>query len=209
VSERNQGTPIPDHEGPLPGKVITGDAQEGIIEPLDHPRAADRFGTTADEERRGAGLDERVRWEEPDTPLDDDTNVEAEEFEILDEVDVDPFDLDTGALEREHPATITEIETDSEPPADDGLAAAARASSPGDTQLDALSDDELRQRIDQLVDEREQCLQRADHEAAARVDIELDRLWDLLRQRRARRDAGEDEHLAHVRPAAIVESYDQ
>lgn len=31
------------------------------------------------------------------------------------------------------------------------------------------------------------------------VRVELDRCWDLLRQRRARRDAGEDPDGAHVR----------
>jgi Protein of unknown function (DUF2630) len=219
VSERDEGTPIPDLEGPLPGKVITGDAQEGIVEPLDRPRAADRYGTTAEEERRGASLDARVSWEEPDTALRDARDVEASEFDSADELDVDPFALDTGAFEREHAAPLEQLGVDARPgidagrddlgPAPDGLAAAARATSRHDLELDALSDDELRQRIDQLVDDREQCLQRADHDAAARVDIELDRLWDLLRQRRARRDAGADPGAAHVRPAAVVESYEQ
>jgi len=75
--------------------------------------------------------------------------------------------------------------------------------------LDALSDEELRQRIDDLVDERERRMQLADHDATARLDIELDQLWDLLRQRRARHDAGNDPSLAHVRPATVVEGYEQ
>jgi len=75
--------------------------------------------------------------------------------------------------------------------------------------LDALSDEELRQRIDDLVDERERRMQLADHDATAQLDIQLDQLWDLLRQRRARHDAGSNPNLAHVRPATVVEGYEQ
>jgi hypothetical protein len=60
---------IPDHEGPLPSKVRTGDQQDGIIPPGDHPRAADEFGTTAAEQLRGETLAERLEEEEPDGPL--------------------------------------------------------------------------------------------------------------------------------------------
>lgn len=35
----------------------------------------------------------------------------------------------------------------------------------------------------------------------------LDQCWDLLRQRRARREAGEDPGAAEVRPASEVEGY--
>ena len=37
----------------------------------------------------------------------------------------------------------------------------------------------------------------------------LDQCWDLLRQRRARREFGEDPDSAMVRPAAEVEGYQQ
>ncbi len=37
----------------------------------------------------------------------------------------------------------------------------------------------------------------------------LDQCWDLLRQRRARREFGEDPNSAIVRPAAEVEGYQQ
>ena len=40
-----------------------------------------------------------------------------------------------------------------------------------------------------------------------RLDVALDRCWDLLRQREARRDANQDENDAAVRPASQVESY--
>ena len=39
------------------------------------------------------------------------------------------------------------------------------------------------------------------------VEIELDRCWDLLRQRRALRNAGGDPEDAHVRDADTVERY--
>lgn len=40
-----------------------------------------------------------------------------------------------------------------------------------------------------------------------RVSVELDRCWDLLRQRRARREAGEDPDEAQPRDADTVERY--
>ncbi|HEX2374478.1 MAG TPA: DUF2630 family protein, partial [Actinomycetota bacterium] len=39
------------------------------------------------------------------------------------------------------------------------------------------------------------------------VEIQLDQCWDLLRQRRARRDAGQDPDSASVRPEGTVEGY--
>ncbi len=41
------------------------------------------------------------------------------------------------------------------------------------------------------------------------IEVELDPCWDLLRQRRARRDAREDPNAAAVRPAREVEGYQQ
>jgi hypothetical protein len=41
------------------------------------------------------------------------------------------------------------------------------------------------------------------------VRVELDRCWDLLRQRRALRDAGGDPDAAEVRDANVVENYRQ
>ena len=51
--------------------------------------------------------------------------------------------------------------------------------------------------IDQEIERRE----------LSRLDVALDQCWDLLRQRRARRDANQDESDATVRPASQVESY--
>jgi Protein of unknown function (DUF2630) len=52
--------------------------------------------------------------------------------------------------------------------------------------------------VDALEDER----QRLDA-----VEVELDRCWDLLRQRRALRDAGGDPDQAKARDADTVERY--
>jgi hypothetical protein len=41
------------------------------------------------------------------------------------------------------------------------------------------------------------------------LEVQLDQCWDLLRQRRARREFGEDPESAHVRPAGEVEGYRQ
>jgi hypothetical protein len=43
----------------------------------------------------------------------------------------------------------------------------------------------------------------------ADLEVALDQCWDLLRQRRARRAAGQEEADAHVRPADVVERYQQ
>jgi hypothetical protein len=40
-----------------------------------------------------------------------------------------------------------------------------------------------------------------------RLETVLDQCWDLLRQRRARRDAHQDEEQAQLRPASQVEGY--
>jgi len=39
------------------------------------------------------------------------------------------------------------------------------------------------------------------------INVELDRCWDLLRQRRALREFGRNPDDAEVRPARIVENY--
>lgn len=46
-------------------------------------------------------------------------------------------------------------------------------------------------------------------EALRRIEVQLDQCWDLLRQRRARRRAGQDPDGAEVRPESVVESYRQ
>lgn len=41
------------------------------------------------------------------------------------------------------------------------------------------------------------------------IEVSLDQCWDLLRQRRARRSAGQDPDLAAERPEGTVEGYQQ
>jgi hypothetical protein len=70
--------------------------------------------------------------------------------------------------------------------------------------------------IEQLVAEEHALLERGgqtgglspeDHARLEEVRVELDRLWDLLRQRRALRDAGGDPDDASERDASTVEGY--
>ena len=49
----------------------------------------------------------------------------------------------------------------------------------------------------------------ADRKALENIKVELDQCWDLLRQRRALREFGDDPAHAQVRPAKIVENYEQ
>jgi hypothetical protein len=46
-----------------------------------------------------------------------------------------------------------------------------------------------------------------EHASLKSTEEALDQCWDLLRQRRARREFGEDPSLAKSRPAAEVEGY--
>jgi hypothetical protein len=41
------------------------------------------------------------------------------------------------------------------------------------------------------------------------IKVELDQCWDLLRQRRALREFGDDPNQARVRPPGVVENYEQ
>jgi hypothetical protein len=41
----------------------------------------------------------------------------------------------------------------------------------------------------------------------ADIQVELDQCWDLLRQRRALREYGQDASQAHARPAVVVKKY--
>jgi len=48
----------------------------------------------------------------------------------------------------------------------------------------------------------------ADSKRLAAIQVELDRYWDLLRQRRAARETGHDPKDAQLRPPGIVENYE-
>ena len=73
-----------------------------------------------------------------------------------------------------------------------------------------MDDKEISSRISALIDE-EHKLERVGHEPShdrlRAIDVELDTCWDLLRQRRARRAAGENPDDAEARTANVVEGY--
>jgi hypothetical protein len=81
----------------------------------------------------------------------------------------------------------------------------------------AVDDAQLRHHINELVEE-EHHLERAhigrglSDDERARLDalgVELDRTWDLLRRREARRRVGQDPDAEQERPASVVEGYQQ
>ena len=58
---------IPDIGRPHPAKRATGDPQEGLILPGESARAAESSGVTAEEQREGEPLEQRLAQELPDT----------------------------------------------------------------------------------------------------------------------------------------------
>lgn len=80
-----------------------------------------------------------------------------------------------------------------------------------------MNDQDVLKSIETLMDEEHALLKRAEHggmsdEEHARMNelkVSLDRCWDLMRQRRARREFGQDPDEAKVRDANTVEHYNQ
>jgi Protein of unknown function (DUF2630) len=84
-----------------------------------------------------------------------------------------------------------------------------------------MSDESIAARIERLVAEEHELRGReridssdadaleGDRDRLRAVEVELDRCWDLLRQRRALREAGGDPDQAAVRDAETVERYQQ
>jgi hypothetical protein len=79
-----------------------------------------------------------------------------------------------------------------------------------------MQDSEILGQINTLVDEEHvlrERLQKGDltadeeHQRLKSVEEQLDQCWDLLRQRRARRDYGENPDDAASRPTGEVEGY--
>ena len=69
-------------------------------------------------------------------------------------------------------------------------------------------------RIQALVEEEHRLYEEGEIDDTGRrrladLGVELDQCWDLLRQRRALRESGEDPADARVRPPEIVETYEQ
>jgi hypothetical protein len=76
------------------------------------------------------------------------------------------------------------------------------------------TDESIFRTIEGLVHEEQHLYGKpelADHDRVRLEDIrvELDQCWDLLRQRDARREFGQDPNEAKVRPASVVERYKQ
>ena len=75
-----------------------------------------------------------------------------------------------------------------------------------------MADEEILERIQRLVEEEHELRQpgdQPDQERLQHVEEMLDQCWDLLRQRRARREFGEDESEAKPRDIETVEHYQQ
>ena len=94
-------------------------------------------------------------------------------------------------------------------PAKKPAAKAARKPAPRPTD-----DRPLLSHIDELVKEEERLYSKGqlsldDQSRLNELKVQLDQSWDLLRQRRALREFGEDPDKAKVRSAKVVENYEQ
>jgi len=80
-----------------------------------------------------------------------------------------------------------------------------------------MDDLEIHGTIEQLVAEEHELWEReaagnatdADRRRLQQLKVSLDQSWDLLRQRRALREAGGDPDAADVRQPDVVERYEQ
>ena len=80
-----------------------------------------------------------------------------------------------------------------------------------------MQDEQIHGTIEDLVSEEHELWDRESRGEATPDDrrrlqalkVSLDQCWDLLRQRRALRDAGLDPERANVRDAEVVEDYEQ
>jgi Protein of unknown function (DUF2630) len=80
-----------------------------------------------------------------------------------------------------------------------------------------MDDASIVHHIGELVDEEHELershgdrpLSSEEHERLQEIEAHLDQCWDLLRQRRARRSAGQNPDEAKERPETVVEHYQQ
>jgi Protein of unknown function (DUF2630) len=80
-----------------------------------------------------------------------------------------------------------------------------------------MEDPQIHGAIDRMVAEEHELWQReaageatdADRQRLASLRVSLDQCWDLLRQRRARREAGRNPDAAELRAPEVVERYQQ
>jgi hypothetical protein len=80
-----------------------------------------------------------------------------------------------------------------------------------------MDDQQIHGTIEELVAEEHELWEResagtasgADRQRLRELEVSLDQCWDLLRQRRALREAGRDPDDAGVRRPEVVEHYEQ
>lgn len=78
-----------------------------------------------------------------------------------------------------------------------------------------MNDANIHAHIENLVTEEERLYDRADEKTLTagerqrldEINVQLDRYYDLLRQRRAKREFGQNPDAAHLRSAQTVEDY--
>ena len=78
-----------------------------------------------------------------------------------------------------------------------------------------MDDDKVMERINEIAHEEHQLWEKegrgeitdAERERLQELGVTLDRCWDLLHQRRARRAAGQDPDYTSVRDERTVEGY--
>jgi len=79
-----------------------------------------------------------------------------------------------------------------------------------------MDDTDIVRRIKELADEEHTLFSRAaddesmdneERERLRKIEVSLDQCWDLLRQRRAAREHGQDPDVAKVRDPGTVEGY--
>ena len=80
-----------------------------------------------------------------------------------------------------------------------------------------MEDQQVHGTIEQLVAEEHELWEREssghatddDRRRLQQVKVSLDQCWDLLRQRRAKREFGQDPDAAEARSSQVVENYEQ
>jgi hypothetical protein len=78
-----------------------------------------------------------------------------------------------------------------------------------------MADERIHNRIEELVAEEHELYSKTDglnpdeQNRLESIKVSLDQCWDLLRQRRALREFGQDPDAAHVRDPEVVERYEQ
>jgi len=80
-----------------------------------------------------------------------------------------------------------------------------------------MDDSSVRAKIEQLVEEERRLLAAGQgegpdtekHQRIERVKVELDQCWDLLRQRQASEEFGQDPNRVSARDEGTVEGYQQ